>query len=252
MKIAGIIPARYGSTRFPGKMLEDLGGKPLVVRTAEQAAKADRLREIWVATDDDRIEEAVRASGIRVIRTRADHPSGTDRIAEAVQSIGADLVVNVQGDEPFVSPDTLNALAERMLREDAPEMGTARTPISSVEELRDPSVVKLVCDVRGCALYFSRAPIPHARDEDPAGLMRDGLYFRHLGLYAYRREFLERWGTFPPHPMEETEKLEQLRALANGASIAVIEARETAPGIDTPEDMRRARNLWKPHAGDVG
>lgn len=250
MRTIGVIPARYGSTRFPGKMLEDLGGAPLVVRTAQRAAEAASLEAVWVATDDARIEEAVRAAGLPVLRTRADHPSGTDRIAEAVESLEADWIVNVQGDEPFVSPDTLDALSARMRQADAPEMGTACTPIASVHELNDPSVVKLVCDLRGRALYFSRAPIPHARDEDPATLLDRGLYFRHLGLYAYRRDFLRSWGDLPPHPLEQTEKLEQLRALAHGASIAVIETRETAPGIDTPEDLRVARDLWRNRNGD--
>lgn len=250
MKTVGVIPARYGSTRFPGKMLEDLGGAPLVVRTALRAAEAASLEEVWVATDDARIEEAARAYGLSVIRTRADHPSGTDRIAEAVEHLRADCVVNVQGDEPFVSPATLDALAARMRETDAPDMGTACTPIASLSELNDPSVVKLVRDVRGRALYFSRAPIPHARDEDPESLLHRGVYFRHLGLYAYRREFLRDWRELPPHPLEQIEKLEQLRALAHGASIAVIETRETAPGIDTPGDLRVARDLWQTRNGD--
>jgi 3-deoxy-manno-octulosonate cytidylyltransferase (CMP-KDO synthetase) len=245
MKTIGIIPARYHSTRFPGKMLEDLGGLPLVVRTAQRAEKADCLDEIWVATDDDRIEAAVKQAGFSCLRTRDDHPSGTDRIAEAVQSLDADVVVNVQGDEPFVSPETLQRLATRMAEADAPAMATAMTPIHSESELFDLSVVKVVCNVEGCALYFSRAAIPHARDGSPGSLMQQGLYFRHLGLYAYRRSFLEAWTTLRPHPLEETEKLEQLRALANGFSIAVIETKETAPGIDTPQDLRAARALWE-------
>jgi 3-deoxy-manno-octulosonate cytidylyltransferase (CMP-KDO synthetase) len=247
VKTLAVIPARYGSSRFPGKMLADLGGVPLVVRTARQAAKAKSFSEILVATDDVRIEEAVRAAGLPVVMTRADHPSGTDRIVEAVAGLDAECIVNVQGDEPFISPDTLDELVARMRAADAPEMGTACTPILQAGELHDPSVVKVVRDVNGCALYFSRSLIPHSRDEPPENLIGKGLYFRHLGLYAYRKSVLEKWSYLDPHPLENTEKLEQLRALANGCKIAVIETDQHAPGIDTPEDLNAAKQYLTLH-----
>lgn len=245
MKAVGIVPARHASTRFPKKMLADLAGKPVVVRTALQAMKASSLEEVWVATDHPEIESAVRDAGLHVIMTDPDHPSGTDRIAEAVEGMDAELVVNVQGDEPFVDPETLNALVARMQLDDQPDMGTASTPIRTAEELNEPSVVKVVTDVKGRALYFSRSLIPHSRDLPASDLLGQGLYHRHLGLYAYRKSFLQAWQHLRPHPLEETEKLEQLRALANGFSIAVIEVTQTAPGIDTPDDLEIARQHFR-------
>lgn len=247
MRTVAVIPARFASTRFPAKMLAELEGVPLVVRTLRQAAKASSLEEVVVATDDERIVRVVEEAGFRACRTRADHPSGTDRIAEAVGTLDADLVVNVQGDEPFIDPELIDRLVARMREEDRPDIGTACTPIFDIEELRSPSVVKVVRNERGCALYFSRSVIPFSRDEDPASLLDRQVYFRHLGLYAYRRAFLARWETLPPHPLETTEKLEQLRALAHGASIAVIETSQTAPGIDTPEDLEAAHDFLKQH-----
>jgi len=244
MNTVGVVPARYASTRFPGKMLKDLGGLPLVVRTALQAKKAASLEEVLVATDHPEIEHAVQQAGLPVVMTRPDHPSGTDRIAEAVEQLDAEIIVNVQGDEPFVDPQTLEALVQRMKQSDQPDMCTASTPILLESELHESSVVKLVTDTTGRALYFSRSLIPHSRDANPATLLNQGLYQRHLGLYAYRKSFLNAWKGLPPHPLEETEKLEQLRALANGYAIAVIQVDQTAPGIDTPEDLEAARKQF--------
>ncbi|MEX2607272.1 MAG: 3-deoxy-manno-octulosonate cytidylyltransferase [Kiritimatiellia bacterium] len=245
MRTVAVIPARFASSRFPAKMLADLDGVPIVVRTLRQAARSSAVDEVVAATDDERIAQVVENAGFRACRTRDDHPSGTDRIAEAVAHLDADLVVNVQGDEPFIDPELIDRLAARMREEDQPDIGTACTPILHIDELHSPSVVKVVRNERGCALYFSRSVIPFARDVDPAALLDQQVYYRHLGIYAYRRAFLARWETLPPHPLEETEKLEQLRALAHGARIAVIESAQTAPGIDTPEDLEAAHDFLK-------
>ncbi|WFB35062.1 3-deoxy-manno-octulosonate cytidylyltransferase [Kiritimatiellota bacterium B12222] len=241
MKTLAVIPARYESSRFPAKMLADLNGSPVILHTVRQALKASALDEVLVATDDERILKVVEDAGFRACMTRKDHPSGTDRIVEAVKALEVDLVVNVQGDEPFMDPELINRLIFRMQAEDCPDIGTACTPILLASELHEPSVVKVVRDEQGCALYFSRSLIPFVRDEDPAVFLGKGLFFRHLGVYAYRKSFLEGWEHLAPHPLEESEKLEQLRALAHGARIAVIDADQSAPGIDTPADLEQAR-----------
>lgn len=240
MKAAAVIPARYDSSRFPAKMLADLKGKAVILRTVERTLQADALSGVMVATDDERIVRVVSDAGHRACMTRRDHVSGTDRIVEAMAHVDADLIVNVQGDEPFMDPGLINRLVARMNRDDAPDIGTACTPILEAEDLLNPAVVKVVRDEKGCALYFSRSLIPHSRDEAPETLLGKGLYFRHLGIYAYRRRFLEKWSGLPPHPLEQTEKLEQLRALAHGAKIAVIDSDQSAPGIDTPADLEAA------------
>jgi len=247
MKTVAVIPARYESSRFPAKLLADLGGSPVLLWTVRRALQAASLEEVVVATDDTRIFETVEAAGYPVCMTRKNHQSGTDRIAEAVKQLDADIVVNVQGDEPFMDPGLIDRLVARMQAEDAPEIGTACTPILEASDLSNPSVVKVVRDVQGCALYFSRSLIPFPRDVEASDVVDQGLFFRHLGIYAYRTSFLERWETLPPHPLELTEKLEQLRGLAHGARIAVIDSTQTAPGIDTPEDLERARTYLHHH-----
>jgi 3-deoxy-manno-octulosonate cytidylyltransferase (CMP-KDO synthetase) len=241
MRAVAVIPARYGSQRFPGKMLEDLGGKPLFVRTVERARQAERLAEVWVAADDPRIVQAAEREGIPVVMTREDHPSGTDRIAEAAADLDADVIVNVQGDEPFMDPELINRLVARMEAEPGLEMATASTPIRTPEELNASSVVKLVCSDAGHALYFSRSLIPFCRDASPESIVHKEIYQRHLGIYVYRRTFLLELVRHPPHVLEELEKLEQLRALALGAKIAVLKTDQPAPGVDTPEDLAAAR-----------
>jgi len=244
MKAVGVIPARFGSTRFPGKMLADLGGKPLFVRTVERARQAKLLEDVLVATDDERIADAARKEGIPVCMTREDHASGTDRIAEASADVLAEILVNIQGDEPFMDPELIDRLVMRMQDEPGLEMVTAATPVRTAEELRAPSVVKVVCSDAGHALYFSRSLIPHSRDATPEILLNQGIYHRHLGIYVYRRDFLLQLVQYPPHPLELTEKLEQLRALAHGAKIAVLFTDQPAPGVDTPEDLENARRIW--------
>lgn len=252
MSAIGVIPARYGSMRFPAKMLADLHGKPLVLRTVARVRQARLLDEVLLATDDARIAQVAADAGVAVVMTRADHPSGTDRIAEAVAARNADIVVNIQGDEPFMDPDLIDALVRRMQEIPDLEMATAATPIVEAAALLDPSVVKVVCTDAGFAMYFSRSLIPFSRDAAPETLLTQAVYFRHLGIYAYRRDFLLGLVTHPPHPLEMIEKLEQLRALALGARIAVIPTVQPAPGVDTPEDLETARGFFLEHEKNMG
>lgn len=236
--IVGVIPARWGSTRFPGKSLAMIAGKPLIQRVCERCRMADRLTELLVATDDSRIADVARLIGVRSVMTRADHPSGTDRIAEAVQDLQADVVINIQGDEPLISPALINRLGD-LFDEPSWDMATAASPIKTADELMNPSVVKVVLDRMGGALYFSRSPIPYARDGNAVELFQQGVYRRHVGIYAYRRSFLERLVREPPCALELTEKLEQLRALYLGGRIKVEQVDEPGLGVDEPEDVLR-------------
>ncbi|MCK9984460.1 MAG: 3-deoxy-manno-octulosonate cytidylyltransferase (CMP-KDO synthetase) [Azoarcus sp.] len=242
-----VIPARYASTRLPGKPLADIGGKPMVVRVLEQARKAGPL-SAWVATDDARVVDAVKAAEGDVLMTRADHPSGTDRLAEVVAALGwgdDEIVVNVQGDEPLIDPALIADVAGALA--DTPEaaIATAAHPLHDAAEFFNPNVVKVVCDARDQALYFSRAPIPWARDDFakardviPAGLPVQ----RHVGIYAYRVDFLRRYAGLAPSPLENWEALEQLRALWHGYRIRVLSVeRAPAAGVDTAEDLERVR-----------
>jgi 3-deoxy-manno-octulosonate cytidylyltransferase (CMP-KDO synthetase) len=239
------IPARYGSTRLPGKPLRRLGGEALIVRVVRRARMAGAIRVV-VATDDERIAEAVRGSGAEACLTRADHASGSDRIAECARILGWPddaIVVNLQGDEPFAPVSGIRAVA-RALVENATPMATLAVPIDSVREWRDPNCVKVVCDRRGHALYFSRAPVPWVR----GALACEGIriphaitVLRHVGIYAFRVAFLETFSRLPPTPLEQAESLEQLRALEHGHTIAVRIAPETFPaGVDTEQDLARA------------
>lgn len=241
MTVTAVVPARFASTRFPQKMLADLGGEPLIIRTVRQAHLPERIDHVLVATDDQRIYDVVEQAGFNVCMTQSDHPSGTDRIAEAASGLSAEVIVNIQGDEPFIDPEVVDRLVDRMRADDQPDMGSACTPIVDPAELNDPSVVKVVKTENDCALYFSRSLIPHSRDVPPESWLQKEIYFRHLGLYAYRPSFLKSWATLPPHPLEQVEKLEQLRALAHGFTIALIESEQLAPGIDTPEDLQAAQ-----------
>lgn len=238
----GVIPARWASTRFPGKSLALLGGKPLIQHVVERVRQAKRLSAVLVATDDERIAAVAKKIGVEAVMTRPDHPSGTDRIAEAVQGRGADVIVNIQGDEPFIEPELIDRLCELMARGTTWDMATAATPITRDDERNQPSVVKVVWDQNGRALYFSRSLIPHIRDSD---MSPDGLHFRHLGIYAYRREFLLRMVAAPQSATERAEKLEQLRALHLGAAICVVETKDYGIGVDTPEDLQYAETLLR-------
>lgn len=241
MNILGVIPARYGSSRFPGKPLVPIAGKPLIQRVVEQCRKATSLTDVIVATDDERIAAAAREF-CRVEMTRADHPSGTDRVAEVVRRFDCDAVVNVQGDEPLIDPHVIDGVAQA-LREC--EMSTAATPIRDPAAVQNPAVVKVVTATTGRALYFSRSPIPHVRDRpaNPGAILTTFPFLRHLGIYGYRRQVLLQLVQWPVSTLEQAEKLEQLRALENGLQIAVVRVEDEGIGVDTPEDVERVEAL---------
>jgi 3-deoxy-manno-octulosonate cytidylyltransferase (CMP-KDO synthetase) len=224
-----VIPARFGSTRFPAKILAAATGKPLVQHVVDQVRLCKRVGRIIVATDDQRIVEALRPFGTEVRMTSPAHQSGTDRIAEVARGISDEIVVNVQGDEPEIEPEIVDALIERLQGHDD-DMATAATPFAPGADPANPNLVKVVLAIDGRAIYFSRSPIPYRRD--PA---IDLPYLLHLGIYAYRRSFLLEFASWKPTPLEMTEKLEQLRALEHGKSIFVLKVRRATHGIDTPE-----------------
>ena len=237
MKVLGVIPARWASTRLPGKCLIPLCGKPLVLWVWERARLAQRLTDLVVATDAEHVAAAVTAAGGRAILTRADHPSGTDRAAEVAGLMGADLIVNIQGDEPLIDPAVIDALAGALQTDPALDMATAAAPLAG-REVAETSIVKVVCRRDGDALYFSRSIVPHVRDGDPTATA--ALYLRHIGIYAYRAAFLRRLVAEPPCALEQAEKLEQLRALDIGGRIRVLRVEGAGPGVDTPQDVVRA------------
>jgi 3-deoxy-manno-octulosonate cytidylyltransferase (CMP-KDO synthetase) len=245
MKIIGIIPARYASTRFPGKPLALIAGKPLVQHVVEQCQKAKSLSEVIVATDDTRIWE-VAQNFCRAEMTSPDHPSGTDRLAEVVERYQCDGAVNIQGDEPLIDPSVIDAVAGALKNN---EMSTAATRIQAAEEYENPNVVKVVVNAAGRALYFSRRTIPYLRDAargSAAGQLAAFPFLKHIGIYGYRREALLRLVKFPVSPLEQAEKLEQLRALENGLSIAVVQVQYDSLGVDVPADAARVEKiLWQ-------
>jgi len=242
--VVAIIPARYASTRLPGKPLLDICGKPMVWRVYEQAKKARLVDDVWVATDDVRVYDTVTGLGGKAVMTSPEHPSGTDRIAEAASGILADIYVNVQGDEPMIPPAMIDEAVRPLVDNPALNMGTAARVITSPDEITDPSVVKVVLDEHGCAMYFSRAPIPFHRDEwaGPGGITAGGC-LKHIGIYVYRREFLFRYAKLPPTVPEKLEKLEQLRALGHGERISVVVTKHESIGVDTPSDLEKVRGL---------
>lgn len=255
MTFTVIIPARYASTRFPGKPLADIGGKPMVVRVAEQAAKSG-AREVIVATDHADIQRVVEAHGFAAMMTRRDHATGTDRLAEVARKRGysaRDIVVNVQGDEPLIPPRLIRDVAASLAAHRAASIATACHPITSAAEFTHPNVVKVVIDNAGYALYFSRAPIPWARDAFAAAgnriirrLPPHLPAYRHLGIYAYRCGFLAAFGKMRPAAIEQAEALEQLRALAHGHRICVAVTRQAPhPGVDTPADLQRVLRMLR-------
>lgn len=231
MKVLCIIPARYASTRLPGKPLRDIAGKPMIVRVYERAIRAQRVHEVVVATDDERIRAAVEEHGGNAVMTRADHATGTDRLAEvAAQRPDCDLIINVQGDEPLIDPTVIDALVAPFEHDTALMMATAKTEITDAAEMENPNNVKVVADRTGNALYFSRACIPYARN---AGAK----VYKHIGIYAYRRDFLLAYAKMAQTELECSESLEQLRALENGYRIRVVETDAVFIGVDTEEDL---------------
>ncbi|WP_251863360.1 3-deoxy-manno-octulosonate cytidylyltransferase [Achromobacter sp. Marseille-Q4962] len=250
MSFIALIPARTASTRLPDKPLADIAGKPMVVRTAERALRSGATR-VCIATDDERVREAAHAHGLEAVMTRADHPTGTDRLSEAVDLLGLPddaLVVNVQGDEPLIEPALIDAVARQLRGAPGADIATCACPLADAQALFNPNVVKVVCAADGRALYFSRAPIPWARDALAGGerVLAEGLpAWHHVGLYAYRVPFLRRFPSLPQGVLERFEALEQLRALEHGHAISVYLA-DTPPaaGVDTPADLERARRAY--------
>lgn len=244
MKILGIIPSRYASTRFPAKPLHPIAGKPLVQHVVERCQLAKSLSEVIVATDDERIA-AVARKFCRVEMTRDDHPSGSDRIAEVAARVGCDAVVNIQGDEPLMDPAVIDAVAGALERF---EMSTAATPIRSVEEFESPNVVKVVVGTNGRALYFSRRTIPYLRDfaaKPSAEQLAAFPFLKHLGIYGFRRQTLLDLVKHPVSPLENAEKLEQLRALEHGVGIGVVTVDYDSVGVDVPADVERVERLLR-------
>lgn len=240
-KILGVIPARYASSRFPGKALARIGSKCMLQHVYERVAMARYLSNVVIATDDERIYDAARNFGALVRMTRADHPSGTDRVAEVASAESAEWVVNVQGDEPLIDPDAIDAAILPLVDDSSIPMGTLKKRIEDPAEVDDPNVVKVVTDRFDNAIYFSRATIPYQRDRNAGPLVR----YKHIGLYVYRRDFLLRYPELVPGPLERAERLEQLRALENGYKIRVVETEYESVGVDTPEDLEKVSKLFE-------
>lgn len=242
-RILGVIPARFASSRFPGKALANIAGKPMIQHVYERAVRSRYLSELLIATDDEQIASAARQFGAPVRMTRADHPSGTDRVAEVASAVDSDCIVNIQGDEPLIDPDAIDAAILSVLGDPDVAMGTLMRRIENPEDIPNPNVVKVVPDLRGRAIYFSRLPIPYVRDE------REGSQaltrFKHIGLYVYRRELLLSYSDLPVGPLEQAERLEQLRAIENGYAIRVVETEYDSLGVDTPADLQRVSKLFE-------
>jgi 3-deoxy-manno-octulosonate cytidylyltransferase (CMP-KDO synthetase) len=239
-KVVVVIPARYGSTRLPGKPLVSIAGKPMIQRVFERAKLAQRVDQVIVATDDERIVKAVEAFGGEVRMTRSDHRTGTERVAEVAAHVEGDVFVNVQGDEPLLDPAAVDAAVTSLLEEPPASIATVATPIKTPADIMDPNVVKTVLDFEGNAIYFSRAPIPWVRDTGSKVLAR---HLKHLGLYVFEREALLEYPTLPPGELERIEQLEQLRWLENGWKIRVAEVEHDAVSVDVPEDVARVEKL---------
>ncbi len=241
--VCGIIPARYASTRFPGKPLVDIRGTTMIRRVYEQACKADALSEVWVATDDDRIFEHVKAFGGKVMMTSDLHKTGTDRCREVLQTLERqgkqfDVAINIQGDEPFIDPQQINLVASCFSNPEV-QIATLRKAITSSDELFSPNIIKVVCDQKGEALYFSRSPIPYLRGSIEKDWCKENIFYKHIGIYAFRSEVLHRVSALPPSTLELSESLEQLRWLEAGISIQVETTLAESHSIDTPEDLNK-------------
>lgn len=241
MNITAVIPARYASTRLPGKPLLEIAGKPMIQHVYERAQKAELVNRVIVATDDDRIFDAVKRFGGEAVMTSDAHKSGTDRLAEVASSLESDIIVNVQGDEPMIDPDMIDEAIRPLIGDGSIVMGSLKAEIQDEAELNNPNIVKVVVDKNDFALYFSRYSIPYFRDAPPVSSPKG--HFKHIGLYVYRREFLLEYAGLPQTPLEEAEKLEQLRALENGYRIKVPTTRFQSVGVDTEEDLERVRRI---------
>jgi 3-deoxy-manno-octulosonate cytidylyltransferase (CMP-KDO synthetase) len=235
MKVAAVIPARIGSSRFPGKPLALICGKPMIQHVYENATACSLIERVVVAADDPAVQQAVQAFGGEVAMTSSDHQTGTDRVAEVAQTLDAGIIVNIQGDEPLLPPDAIADAIRPLLQDERIVMSTLKTALRPEDDPRDPNIVKVTTDAHGLALYFSRAPIPFQRDDGPCSQM-----YRHIGLYVFRRNFLFDYTKLPQTPLELAESLEQLRALEHGYSIFVSETRYYPLGVDAPSDIERA------------
>jgi 3-deoxy-manno-octulosonate cytidylyltransferase (CMP-KDO synthetase) len=235
----GVIPARFSSTRFPGKVLAPISSKPMLQHVYERASQSRYLSSTIIATDDERVYEAARSFGARVRMTRSDHLSGTDRVAEVAAAETAEIIVNIQGDEPLIDPAAIDAAILPLVHFPEVQMATLKKRIEDSREVSDPNVVKVITDHSGDAIYFSRCPIPYARDG-----ARATPYFKHIGLYVYQRDFLLGYPALPVGPLETAERLEQLRALENGYRIRVTETEYESLGVDTPADLERVSRLF--------
>lgn len=244
MKILCVIPARYASTRLPGKPLKDVAGKPMICRVYDRASQAKTLSGVVVATDDERILRAVEDHGGRAMMTAKDHPTGTDRLAEVAEAYpNVDLIINVQGDEPLIEPSLIDELGRAFDGDAELQMATVMTPMEDEAEQKNPNNVKVVTDKNGCALYFSRSLLPYPRNDAGTPV------YKHIGIYAYRRDFLLAYAKMAPTPLERTESLEQLRALENGYKIKCIRTNARFVGVDTPEDLAKVNEIYRQMEG---
>lgn len=241
MRAIAMIPARYEASRFPGKLMKDLAGKSVILRTYEATKQSDLFDEVYVVTDSDIIFNEIVSKGGKAIKSKKEHESGSDRIAEAVEDLDVDIVVNVQGDEPFTQKEPLQNLLEVFKEDINKEIAIASLKIKmeDEEEINNPNNVKVVTDENNFAMYFSRSPIPYPREKSTAK------YFKHIGIYAFRKEALVKFTTLPMNELEATEKLENLRFLANGLKVKMVETTQIAIGIDTPEDLDKANAIFK-------
>lgn len=240
LKILGVIPARYSSSRFPGKSLAEIAGRTMLQHVWERASEARYLTSLVIATDDQRIHSAAESFRARAVMTRSDHASGTDRVAEVASASNAEIVVNIQGDEPLLDPAAIDSAVLALLDRDDVPMATLKKRMVDADDVSSPNVVKVVTDRHDNAIYFSRAPIPFHRDSANAS----PVYYKHIGLYVYRRDFLLQYSDLPVGPLEQAEKLEQLRAIENGFRIRVAETDYESIGVDTPEDWKRVSSLF--------
>ncbi|THV58696.1 3-deoxy-manno-octulosonate cytidylyltransferase [Flagellimonas alvinocaridis] len=242
MKIISMIPARYQASRFPAKLMQDLQGKPVILRTYEAAVNTGLFDEVYVVTDSDIISKVVSEVGGKVIMSKQKHESGSDRIAEAVEDMDVDIVINVQGDEPFIDGESLEKIIEVFNKDEKKEIDLASlmTPITDWEEISNPNTVKVIVDNQNCALYFSRSPIPYPRDKEV-----EATYYKHKGIYAFRKRALMDFKKLPMLPLEAKEKIEAIRFLEYGKKIKMVETHVTGIEIDTPEDLERAIKAWK-------
>ena len=242
MKIISMIPARYQASRFPAKLMQDLGGKPVILRTYEAAVSTGLFDDVFVVTDSPEIHDLIVANGGKALMSKKKHESGSDRIAEAVIPLDVDVIVNVQGDEPFIEKESLHKVLEVFHEDHTQEIDLASlmTPITDWEEIKNPNTVKVIVDHRNFALYFSRSPIPYPRDETV-----NAKYYKHKGIYAFRKRALMYFTELPMLPLEAKEKIEAIRFLEYGKKIKMVETHVTGVEIDTPEDLARARKIWK-------